>query len=313
MNGVQKYLVEEELEHYQYGWISRREFLHRASLLGIASSVAAALAGTVTPVRAAPAAAQAQTSPFHVADDDPSVSSAWHSYDSDGTTLQAYVARPATATDGAGLPAVAICHENRGLTEHIQDVARRFALQGYVAIATDLPSRLGRPTSELTSDEITAAFRQLPNDQNARDFAAALDSIRQDPAVDPSKLAATGYCFGGGVIWELATIYPELAAAAPFYGSAPAAAAVPNIGAAVFGVYGELDARLNASIPDLQAALDASGKTYSMKIYANSPHAFHNDTGQSYNRAAAVEAYVDTLNWFGEHLGLAPGPGMMDA
>ena len=112
---------------------------------------------------------------------------------------------------------------------------------------------------------------------------------------------------------EFDAIYPELAAAAPFYGSAPAAAAVPNIGAAVFGVYGELDTRLNASIPDLQAALDASGKTYSMKIYANSPHAFHNDTGQSYNRAAAVEAYVDTLNWFGEHLGLAPGPGMMGA
>ncbi|MBI4212751.1 MAG: dienelactone hydrolase family protein [Chloroflexi bacterium] len=314
MNEVQQYLVEEELEHYRDGWINRREFLRRASLLGVASSVAAALSTSVTPARAAPATAQDQTSPFHVPEDDPAVATGWSSYPSDdGAELHAYVAWPATATEGAGFPGIAICHENQGLTAHIQDVARRYALQGYVAIAPDLPSRFGPPTSELSPDEVRATFSRLSPRQNARDFAAALDFIRQDAAVDSTKLAATGYCFGGGVIWELTTIYPDLIAAAPYYGSAPPLVGVSEIRAAVFGVYGELDTRLNASIPDLQAALDTSGKTYSMKIYPNAPHAFHNDTGRAYNRDAAVEAYVDTLNWFAEHLSLAPSPGTVRA
>lgn len=155
-----------------------------------------------------------------VPETDPAVSTDWIWFTSDdGAQIQAYVAWPASGEMDRSLPGIAVCHENRGLNLHIQDVARRYARQGYVAIAPDLPSRLGTPTMDLSPDQVTAAFGQLNPRQNARDFAAALDFLKAHPAVDETKLAATGFCFGGGVIWELATIYPGLTAAAPFYGA----------------------------------------------------------------------------------------------
>lgn len=308
MNDVQKYLVDEELEHYRDGWITRREFLRRSSLLGIASAAAAAMARAVAVVPVVHG--QPQESPFHVAEDDPSVTTntMWITSD-DGAQLLVYLAWPVGAAMNNGLPGVAVCHENRGLNLHIQDVARRYAKQGYVAIAPDLPSRFGTPTSELSADDITAAFGRLNARQNPRDFVAALDVLKQHPAVDGSKLAATGFCFGGGVIWELTTLYPGLGAAAPFYGARPPADGVPNIKAAVLGVFGELDERINAGMETLGPDLNAAGVTYQFKIYRDSPHAFHNDTGASYRRDTAVEAYTDTLNWFAQHLGL-PAPTM---
>src|SRR6185295_18331290 len=138
-------------------------------LLGVASAAAAALARTVTVVPVA--LGQPQESPFHVEAGDPRLKDDWIWYTStDGTELQAYVAWPAAAQMDASLPGVAVCHENRGLQPHIQDVARRYALQGYVAIAPDLPSRVGPPTSELTSDGITTAYARLNARQNPRDF-----------------------------------------------------------------------------------------------------------------------------------------------
>jgi len=309
MNGTQQYLIEEELEHYRDGWIGRREFLRRAALLGAAAATAAALAQSVTarPARAAPAA---QASPFQVLEGDPAVATDWTWYRStDGVMVKAYLAWPAAAgAMNMTLPGVAVCHENRGLTPHIRDVARRFASQGYVAIAPDLPSRTGTPTDELGSDEaIMAAFRTLTPAQNALDFAAALDFLRNHPAVDESKLAATGYCFGGGVIWRLATVYPDLTAAAPFYGSAPPLEDVPKIRAAMLGVFASSDERINAGIPDLSRALDAAGVKHRMAVYSGSDHGFHNDTGRVYNRDIAVQAWMDTVTWFAEHLSL-PAP-----
>lgn len=310
VNEVQKYLVDEELEHYRDGWIDRREFLRRSSLLGVASAAAAAMARTVSVVPVAHA--QPEQSPYHVPEGDPRVSSDWIWFrSSDGAQIQAYVAWPATARMNQSLPGVAVCHENRGLQPHYQDVARRYAVQGYVAIAPDLPSRLGTPSGELSADQITAAYAQFNARQNPRDLAAALDFLKAHPSVDETKLAATGYCFGGGVIWELTTIYPSLTAAAPFYGARPPAEGVPNIKAAVLGVFGELDERINAGMETLGPDLDTAGATYQFKIYRGAPHAFFNDTGASYRREAAVEAYGDTLNWFAQHLGLAAPDLMM--
>ena len=308
MDSTQQYLVDEELEHYRDGWISRRHFLRRAALLGAGTATALAMARSITP-RPAHAAPPAQASPFHVPEGDPAVATDWAWYRStDGTMLKAYLAWPALSATGMSLPGVAVCHENRGLNLHIQDVARRFAGQGYMAIAPDLPSRTGTPTDEMTSDEqIMAAYRQLTAQQNALDFAAALDFLRAHPAVDGSKLAATGYCFGGGVIWRLATVYPLLSAAAPFYGSTPPLDDVRNIRAAMLGVYAGRDERLNAGIPDLSKAMDAAGIRYRIAVYPDSDHAFHNDTGRVYNRDTAVQAWMDTLTWFAEYLRL-PAP-----
>ncbi len=307
MNSVQKYLVEEELEYYRDGRLSRRDFLRHASLLGISSTVALAMANSVVPALAR-AASASQQSPFHVPEDDPDVASdAVHYRSTDGADLKAYLAWPATAAMDASLPGVTICHENRGLTPHIEDVARRYAKQGYVAIAPDLPSRLGTPTNELSVDQVIAAFQSLTPEQNALDLVAAVDVLRAHPAVDGSKIAATGFCFGGGVTWREITRSPYVRAAAPFYGSSPPLEDVPNIRAAVLAVYGELDQRLDQGIPAIEAALQAAGIEYRINVYPHSPHAFFNDTGASYTPDTARQAWIDTLTWFAQHLDL-PAP-----
>src|SRR5204863_7324897 len=170
-----------------------------------------------------------------------------------------------------------------GVNDHIKNVARRFARAGYVAIAPDLVSRFGTPTDEFASDaDLMAAYRLLSPEQNAIDFAASLDYLRAHPAVDETKLAATGYCFGGGVIWRLATIYPALGAAAPFYGANPPLDQVPNIRAAMLGVYGELDNNIDAGIPGIRDAMDTAGIRYEINVYPNSMHAFHADHRPSF-------------------------------
>jgi carboxymethylenebutenolidase len=132
--------------------------------------------------------------------------------------------------------------------------------------------------------------------------------LKMHSAVNPEKLAATGYCAGGTVTWRLATLSPDLRAAAPFYGTNPPDEAVPNIRAAVLGVYGELDERVNAGIPDIDAMLQAAGKTYELKVYPSSLHGFHDDSGNpAYNPATAPEAWRDTLSWFARYLEL-PAP-----
>jgi carboxymethylenebutenolidase len=269
MNSVERYLVEEELWHYSEGWISRREFLKRAAALGAAAATAVGMAASVTPQPAARAAPAKQRSPFSVPADDPSVATDWVRYDStDGVAIKAYLAWPADAGMAGSLPGVAVCHENQGTNPHILDVARRLAKQGYLAIAPDLLSRSGTATDEFADPlDLMAAYRQLAPEQNPLDFVAALDLLRAHPAVDANKLAAIGFCFGGDVIWRLATAYPQLKAAAPFYGENPPLDQLPNVRAAMLGVYGELDQRVNRGIPALTEALDAAGTRYQINIY----------------------------------------------
>jgi carboxymethylenebutenolidase len=309
--GTQRYLVEEELEHYRDGWISRREFIHRASLLGVGAAIATTMAGTIAPKMFAAPLAQG-TSPYSVPEGDPAViTERVHYASTDSVQVEAFVARPAAAVQSRSLPGVAVCHENQGLNPHTEDVARRFAKAGYVAIAPDLVSRVGPPTRELPDlSAIMGAYQRLEAPQNARDFLAALEWLESHGAVDGTKLAATGYCFGGGVIWRLTTIAPQLKAAAPFYGSNPPIADVPNIKAAVLGVYGDLDARINEGIPEIESALQLAGVTHRIMVYPDSEHAFHADFRPSYNQTTATQAWGDTLRWFAEHLGL-PAPTLM--
>jgi carboxymethylenebutenolidase len=134
------------------------------------------------------------------------------------------------------------------------------------------------------------------------DFLAAAEYLQTLDYVDGERLGMIGFCFGGGITWRVATALPTLKAAAPFYGPAPELDQVPNIKAAVLGVYAEQDERINGGIEPLQAALEAAGTTHQINIYPGVNHAFHNDTGQRYNEEQATQAWNDALAWFAEHV-----------
>ena len=194
-------------------------------------------------------------------------------------------------------PAVLVCHENRGLTAHIRDVARRFARAGYVSLAIDLLAREGG-TDALDRDQIPRLLSNAPANRHVGDFRAGFDYLRTLESVDGERIGMTGYCFGGGVTWDTATAIPELKAAAPYYGRGPALSRVGDIRAAVLGVDAENDSRINAGINALQVALDNAGVTYQFNIYPGVDHAFHNDTGSRYVEEQATQAWQDTLDWF---------------
>jgi len=237
-------------------------------------------------------------SPLSVPEGDPAVMSGQIRFTSQGDEIMAYLAHP--AADGV-YPAILVCHENRGLNPHIKDVARRFAKEGYVALAIDLLSREGGAAVQ-DRDQVPALLSGAPAERHVGDFAAGLAYLQNLDYVDGERIGMTGYCFGGGITWRCAAALPELKAAVPFYGPAPDLEQVPNIEAAVFGVYAELDNRINASKDALEQALIDAGTTYQMKVYPGVNHAFHNDTGQRYVEAQATQAWLDTLAWFEQYL-----------
>jgi carboxymethylenebutenolidase len=198
--------------------------------------------------------------------------------------------------------AVLVIHENRGLNDHIRTVVGRFAAAGYAAIALDLLSEEGG-TASLGTDPAaaTAALGQVPPGRFVTDMTACLDELaRRAPN---AKIGAVGFCFGGGMMWQLiATKDPRLAAAAPFYGQLPTGADFSGASTAVLAVYGELDTRINATRDAAEAALTAAGLTHQLVTEPGANHAFFNDTGANYNAAGATDAWARVLAWFGEHL-----------
>jgi carboxymethylenebutenolidase len=269
--------------------LSRRDALRRLGLLGLSSTAAAALLASC-------------------GDDDDS---------SSATTATAVSTGPAgdeirfsgpngeligvlaTATPAAG--AVLVIHENRGLTDHIRSLPSRLAADGYTALAIDLLSSQGG-TAAMGEGEATAALGNAPTEQLVADLQAGLDELeRRAPGVG---LAAIGFCFGGGMTWQLlAAGEPRLAAAVPFYGPFPEGSSVdgsPN--AAVLGIYAELDDRVNATFDAAESALTAAGLTHELRVFEGVDHAFFNYTGPRYDADAAAEAYQAMLDWFGAHL-----------
>jgi carboxymethylenebutenolidase len=237
-------------------------------------------------------------SPFSVPEGDPAVSAGDVTFTSQGDEIMAYLARP---VDEGVYPAILVCHENRGLNPHIGDVARRFAKEGYVALAIDLLSREGG-TATHDQDEVPGLLGQPGPERHTADFIAGAEYLKTLDFVDGERLGMTGYCFGGGVTWQVAASLPELKAAAPFYGRGPDLEQVPNIQAAVLGVYAEQDERINADLPTLEPALEEAGVTFQINIYPGVGHAFHNDTGERYLEEQATQAWQDTLAWFAEHI-----------
>ncbi len=196
--------------------------------------------------------------------------------------LLGYWAKP--VGDGP-YPIVLVCHENRGLTDHIKDVTRRFAQAGYAALAVDLLSRQGG-TAGKDSSSVPGLLSSMPQDQFVQDFISGLRYAQQQPGVQADRVGMTGFCFGGGVTWRVAVGLPELRAAVPFYGPPPSADEVSAINAAVLAIYAERDSRITSTAPTMETAMQQAGKTFEKIIYPNTDHAFFNDTGTRYNAAS---------------------------
>lgn len=211
--------------------------------------------------------------------------------------MKAYVARPKKDDKYA---AVVVIHENRGLNAHIEDVTRRAALAGYLAIAPDALSPFGgTPANE---DEGRAMFGKLDAQQNLTNFIKAFDYLKSRKDCN-GKLGCVGFCWGGALANQLAVHVPNLKAAVAFYGRQPDAADVPKIKGAVQLHYGALDERVNAGIPAYEEALKKAKVPYELYIYEGANHAFHNDTSAArYNEAAAKLAWKRTLDFYAKHL-----------
>ncbi len=304
-----RYVVEEFAEDYQHGEISRREFLRRMALLGGGIVGATALLESVgmaaisnqewQQVFASIPEAEVVAKAQQVDPTDPSITAGQIKYEARGFTHFAYVAQPVGI---AKAPGVLVIHENRGLQPHIEDVARRVAKAGYVAIAPDLVSKSGGTKQFSDTAQISSILAQTNADEHVANLLEALKVLGNTTGVEAKRIAAMGFCFGGGLTWRLSTETPDLLAAVPFYGPAPDIAKVPNIKAAMLGIYGGNDSRINAGIPNLEAALKAVGTKYQIKIFEGANHAFHNDTGANYKKDAAEEAWRLTLEWFKKYL-----------
>ena len=290
MTEIQKYLAEEVAEDLADGIITRREAMRRLGLLGVSGAAASALlaAGSVPAVASGRRHSKRSTeTTWDPADEPGSITFAGPR----GTLMATWA--PAVKARGG----VLVIHENRGLNAHISRVANRFAASGWSALALDLLSEEGGTGSFPGEAEVAAALSQIPPERFVEDMKAGVGELKR--RVRGRKLAAIGFCFGGGMVWRLlASREPRLAAAAPFYGPFPEGGSLKGSRAEVLGVYGGLDSRVNASIPQARAALEAARLKHELITFAEADHAFFNDTGARFNPHAMAEAWRRALNWF---------------
>ncbi len=275
---------------YVHGDIDRRGFLERASRFAVGGVTAAGLLAALSPDFAA-----AQVVPkddkrvLTLVVDAPSPSGSG--------TVKAYLAKPATGT--AKLPGVLVVHENRGLNPHIEDIARRLALEGYLAFAPDALTPLGGYPGD--EDKARALFAQLDQVKTRQDFIAAAEALKARPDCT-GRIGVVGFCYGGGIAHMLATQLPELAAAVPFYGNLPPAQDAAKVKAPLLIHFAGIDERINAAWPTYEAALKAAGVRYTAHHYPATQHGFHNDTTPRYDANAAQLAWERTLGFFKQSL-----------
>lgn len=275
---------------YVHGDIDRRGFLDRAAKFAVGGTTAMMLLDALNP-----RFADAQ----QVRPDDSRLTTSSVAFPSpDGyETTRGYLVRPAGAT--GKLPGVLVVHENRGLNPHIEDVTRRFALEGYMAFAPDALAPLGGyPGGE---DSARALFQKLDQAKTRADMAAAFRYLKgRDDCT--GRVGVVGFCYGGGIAHLLATQLPDLAAAVPFYGNTPPPEAARNVKVPLLVHLAEHDTRINAAWPAYEAELKAAGADYTMHMYADAQHGFNNDTTPRYDAADAALAWKRTLDFFGQHL-----------
>ncbi|WP_066094334.1 YghX family hydrolase [Xanthomonas massiliensis] len=277
-------------DYYVHGRIGRREFLDRAAAFAIGGMTAATLLASLSPDYAL-----AQQVEFT----DPDILPEYIEYPSPNGhgQVRGYLVKPAKAT--GPVAGVVVVHENRGLNPYIEDVARRVAKAGFVALAPDgLSSVGGYPGNDDKGRELQA---KVDPQKLMNDFFAAVEYLMHGPLTG-GKVGITGFCYGGGVANAAAVAYPELRAAVPFYGRQPRAEDVPRIRAPLLLHYAEHDPAIDAGWPAYEAALKQAGKTYQAYIYPGTNHGFHNDSTPRYDEAAAKLAWDRTLAWFRRYL-----------
>jgi len=277
-------------DQYVHGDIDRRGFFDRA-----AKYVSAPLTAAMVLDMLNPKFAEAQ----QVAKDDKRIKTEWVEIDSPKGygKIKAYVAKPAKAT--GKLPTVLVIHENRGLNPHIEDIARRLALDNFLAVAPDALTPLGGYPGD--EDKAREVFPKLDQAKTREDFLAATQYARTRPD-STGKIGAVGFCYGGGVVNFLATRVPELLAGVPFYGGAPPVEDVKNIKAAMLIQHGGNDKRLVEGWPAYDAALTAANVKHEGFIYPNAEHGFNNDTTPRYDAASAKLAWDRTIAHFNKYL-----------
>jgi carboxymethylenebutenolidase len=277
-------------DRYVHGLIDRRGFLDGAARFAVGGMTAAMLLDALNPKFA-----EAQ----QVAKDDKRLKTESLEYQSPQGSgkMRGYLARPANAA--GKLPGVLVVHENRGLNPHIEDVARRVALDNFVAFAPDALTPLGGYPGD--EDKARELFPKLDQAKTAEDFIAAAMLIKNRPDCT-GKVGVVGFCYGGGVANMLATRVPELAAAVPFYGSQAKTEDVPKIKAPLLIHYAEKDDRINAGWPAYEAALKANNVKYTMHMYPGTQHGFNNNTTPRYDEAAAKLAWQRTAEFFNKTL-----------
>lgn len=211
--------------------------------------------------------------------------------------LGGYLAMPAVGRGAGPFPGVLVIHENRGLNEHTRDVARRFAIEGFVALAPDALARLGGAAAMESPDAARTAIGTLAPDQIQADLNAALDYLDAQTNVAKGALGSVGFCWGGARSFNLALNNDKLRAAVVFYGSAPPLDELKNIKAPVLGLYGETDERITSKVPEVAQAMKDADKPFDYKIYQGAGHAFFNDTGERYDPRAAADAWPRAIEF----------------
>jgi carboxymethylenebutenolidase len=275
---------------YVHGGISRRQFLDGAQRFAVGALTAAALFEMLKPNYAWA---------IQVAPDDKRIKSEYDTVPSPqgNGSIKGYLVRPANA---AKLPAVLVVHENRGLNPYIEDVARRLAIADFIAFAPDALTSLGGYPGD--DEKGLALFAKLDRAKATEDFLAAAMWLKSRPDCT-GKVGAVGFCYGGGIVNQLAVrMGPNLSAGVPFYGTQPSADDATKIKAPINAQYGELDARITDGWPAFDAALTQAEVPHEGHIYKGANHGFHNDTTPRYDEAAAKEAWQRTLDWFNKYL-----------
>ena len=275
-------------EEYTDGSLDRREFLKRLAVLSGGTSAAYSLLSQLgTKV------AMAEVIPK----DHPRLHTETVLYPGQTGDVRAYWARPKGKEE---LPGVIVIHENRGLQPHIEDVTRRVALEGFLAIAPDALSPLGGTPED--SNEARSRLRELDTQDTIKNFVAAVQYLKTHP-LSTGKVGCTGFCWGGGITNQVAVHSPDLLAAVPYYGSQPAAEDVPKIKASLLLHYAGLDKRINTGIKAFEAALKKASVDYKIYMYEGAGHAFFNDTSESrYHKEAAQLAWKRTIEFFNKKL-----------
>ena len=278
-------------DRYVHSQLERRDFIERLGAFAVGGLTVKGILDYLQP--------KYETA-VQVTPDDPRIQASYVTYPSPkgGGEIRALLVRPAEAP-ATPLGRVLVVHENRGLNPHIEDVARRAALAGFVTLAPDALSPLGGYPGN--DDDGRELQRQRDRDEMLEDFIAGYDYLRGLDD-EPRKVGVVGFCFGGSIANLMATRLPELGASVPFYGGQPPLEDVPNIQAPLMLQYAGLDERVNAGWPDYARALLEAGKQHSAHVYADVQHGFHNDTTPRYDATAAELAWQRTVDFFTYYL-----------